>query len=196
MTSRGGIVPNVGQIEPERVQIFTMAAIVFNILLAMAARRDGYTNLVAIERLGAPFGEVQESIVRGIELPSARKGAFHRNSNPVPKGHSPTFQVRGQMIGPLWQVVNKDRSSRFEHTDRLVDPSKAPIQVLGHSQFVLGRAIAVVLAEVEWRVRENGVDRVVAKGRKKRQAVSLVHYSSLRAECRLHRGFVGGDYRV
>ena len=94
------------------------------------------------------------------------------------------------------QIVDEHRAAGLEHANRLVHPSEAPVEVVGSVQFVLVRPVAVVLSKVEWGIGKNRIYAPVPDRRKQGHAVALVHGASFGTECRLHRSWVGGDYRV
>lgn len=79
------IIPEVRQIQSERVQVLSVTAVIFHVLFAVAALWDWKPHGVAIKRLRRAFREIEKSVMRGIKLLTAREGALHGNCDPMPE---------------------------------------------------------------------------------------------------------------
>ena len=88
---RRGVLPEVREIQTGRVQVLAVTAVVLDLLAAMPALWDG--NPDSVEGRRHSLGEVEQRVVRGVELPPARKRALHRHGNPMSKGHSGGLKV-------------------------------------------------------------------------------------------------------
>jgi hypothetical protein len=75
MSGWSRIIPEIGEIQPERVQEFSMTAVILNILSAMTAHWNREPD--AIERRWGAFREIKQGVVGGIELSPSGEGAFH-----------------------------------------------------------------------------------------------------------------------
>lgn len=137
-----------------------MAAVVLHVLLAVATLWNRKSD--TIERRRVALREVQQSVMRRIKFSPAWKCAFHRHRDPMTEFHLLLFQMPGEMERPLRQIVNEDRAARFKHADTFVKPTAAPAKIFAVLQIVFITAVPVILAEIEWRISENRVDRLVA----------------------------------
>jgi len=182
VTRRRGIFPNIGQIEAERIEKLTVPAVVLDITPTVAADGYGLADIVAVERRGLTLGEIEQRVVRGVELLSAWKCAFHGDGNPMSEKHSFGFKVCRQVVGPLRQIVDEDGSTGLHDPDALVDPCVAPVQVILASQVVGLAASSVIFAEIEWRVCEDRLDGFIADGFQQVQAVSVIQRPAARGE--------------
>lgn len=150
VASRARVIPKICKIQAERVQVLSVAAVILDVLSAVTAGR--YRKPNTIESVWIAFGEIQQRIVSRVEFPSSRKCAFHGKRNPMAECHVPAFEMMREPVCLLRDVVDEDRPPGLQNAQALVNPLKAPIQVVVAVQKILMSAITVVLSEVERRV--------------------------------------------
>lgn len=167
-----GVVPEVSKIEPLWIEILTVSAIVLQISPAMAARRHRDTD--AVEYARPALREVNQGIMRRIKLLPPRKGALHRESDPVTKLHW-AVQMCGEMIGPSWKGVDEEGSARNKGPATFVNPLEGPAQIVLVLPVVF-EAVPVFLVEIERGVRKDRIDGFGPNGGKEVQAVCLKHH--------------------
>lgn len=120
-----------------------------------------------------------------VELSSSGERALHGERDPVAELHAPLLDVRGQVIAPLGQDVDEERAPRRDHPDGLVDPLERPLQIVEPRQVVLHGAPTVVLPEIEGRIREDAVDRLVPERGKEVEAIGRVEKTEVGDQARL-----------
>ena len=178
-----GVRPEIRQIHPRGVHLVSMASIVPDFTAAVPAGLDRQAELVEYARRAA--GMVEKGIVRRIELLPAWPGAFHGQRNPVPEVE-PLSHDRSELHCKLRRGVEKERSARFQDTAALEDPPAAPGQVFGPCSCVVV-AVLVVLADVERRIGEDGVDDLRLHAFEHPEAVGIVEDSMGGGQEWLHR---------
>jgi hypothetical protein len=117
------IVPKVGKVQTGWIEILAMPSVVFDVFSAMATLRNWKAK--PIESLRNAFREIEQSIMRRIELVSPWKRSLHGQGNPMPEGHLPFFQMSSQMVSPLRKDINENCSSWLYQADELIDQRKA-----------------------------------------------------------------------
>lgn len=180
MTGGGSVVPEVAEVEPERVKVLAMSPVVLDVLAAVPALRDRQSH--AVESRRGPFRKVKQRVMGGVKLPSPWEGPFHRYGDPMAEFHPAPFQMNCQVTGPLRQVIDENAAARPHYPDAFVDPAVAPVEVFVLVEAVKVGPVPIVLAQVERRVGKNGVDAVVFEGGKQIEAVSLVDRAEIRGE--------------
>src|ERR1022692_2407999 len=175
------ILPEVGQVDSERVQIFSVSAVILDIFLAVSALRNRKPN--TIESLRIPLGEIEQGVMGWVQLPASGKRALHRNGDPMPKRHALLFEMSGHVKAPLWQVVNENSAAWLHHTYALIHPAVAPLQVVASVEGVFLLAVPVILRKIEWGIGEDRINRAVLDRSKEIKAIGIVDRAESRAEC-------------
>src|SRR5437870_3679287 len=93
VTSRRGVVPKIGEVEAQRVEVLPVPAVVLDVPSAVTARRDRQAHMV--ERPRVALRKVEQGVMRGVELPTTRERALHRQGNPVTERHAQLIKMVG-----------------------------------------------------------------------------------------------------
>jgi hypothetical protein len=108
--------------------------------------------------------------MRGIKPPRYRQAAFHFNSYGMPELHPALHQMRPDQDVPARQVVDEQRTARFQDADALAQPEFAPIDIFGVAARIV-RPAPINLPKIERRIGKN---RIGDPGRKTRQDIETV----------------------
>jgi hypothetical protein len=102
----------------------------------------------------------------------------------VAEEQPPVFQVGSKPVSPLRENVYKQPPTRLHDAHALVNPRKAPLQVLTRFQVIFNLSVAIDLSKVEGWVGENAINGFIFEGGKQIEAIGLVKGSSARQESR------------
>ena len=94
MSDRRNIIPNVCQIDAQRVHGFSMSAVIFDFAAAMATGFDGGSELPKC--FGLSFGIVKEAVMAGIQAVFDRQAKFDIDRDPMSERQPPFHQVASQ----------------------------------------------------------------------------------------------------
>ena len=165
--------PEIGQIHSLSIHLVSVTTVISDLLSTMPAFFYWQPNLV--ENTGRAPSVIEERIVCRIQLLSARIGALHCKSDPMSEVQF-LFHDRGKLYRKFGCSINKESSSRFQHTAAFVNPGPAPGQIRIAIHFVVV-AILVVLPNIEWRIGKNGIDDLGLHALQDMEAVGVVEDS-------------------
>ena len=100
---------------------------------------------------------VEQTVVAGMKTPGYRKTCAHLDRNPMPEIETLLLQKRTEKNIPFWQIVEEQGTTWFEDSHTFRQPLFAPFNVMTLWQRIIS-ALAVLFANVERWVCENGVD--------------------------------------
>src|SRR5690606_38999580 len=99
--------------------------VILQLSSAVTARRDRHSQFVDRARLALCV--VENSVVSWIKASPAWIGVFHRQGDPVSECHTELcVEHVSYRDEPLWDVVDEDRATRLEDSDRLREPHLGP----------------------------------------------------------------------
>ena len=174
--------PEIRQIHSLSIHLVSMTAVISDFLSAMPAFLYWQPNFV--ENTGRAPGVVKERIVCRIQLFSTWIGALHCKSDPMSEVQF-FFQDRGKLYRKFGCSIDKERSSRFQHSATFVNPDPAPGQVRIAIHHIVV-AILVVLPDIERRIGKNGIDDLGLHALQDMEAVGVVEDSVRRGQKWLH----------
>lgn len=79
-----GVLPKIGQIQPFRIQLVTVTAIILDLAPTVTACGNGQSDF--IECLGIASGKIKQGIVGRVEFLPSWESPFHRERDPMAKG--------------------------------------------------------------------------------------------------------------
>lgn len=154
MPVRRSVLPEVGKVQPCRVQFVPVASIVLYLASAVPTSGNGDPNLVEGLRL-AP-GVIQEGVMCGVKASPSAVCAFHGYCYPVPEVQ-PLVHKPGESDGQFRESVKEKGSTGFQDPGAFMYPLLTPCVILDFLNLVV-EPVLVVLAKIKRRVRKNGIN--------------------------------------
>ena len=165
--------PEISQIHSLSIHLVSMTAVISDFLSTMPAFFYWQPNFV--ENTGHASGVIEERIVCWIQFFSAWIGALHCESDPMSEVQF-FFHDRGKLYRKFGCSIDKESSSRFQHSATFVNPDPAPVQIRIAIHHVVV-AILVVLPDIERRIGKNSIDDLGLHALQDMEAVGVVEDS-------------------
>jgi hypothetical protein len=99
-----------------------------------------------------------------MEPPWNRETCRNLNSNPMAEVHPKFRQICSEKNVPFRQVVEEESPTWLYHSNTFGNPRFAPLKIRC-IRFLIIAALAILLAQIERRISENGVDNFVLYAR-------------------------------
>ena len=135
----------------------------------MATRGDRDAN--AIERSRRAFREVEQRVMSRVQLAPAGVRALHRQCDPMLECEGFTHE-RAESQREFRRRVKEKRPAGLDDSRAFVDPCFTPLEILSARNVVI-KPVLVILAKIEWRICEHGINNFGSHVRQDAQAVGL-----------------------
>jgi hypothetical protein len=131
-----------------------VSAIVLDLSATVTAGFYGGSDLV--EGLGLALRVIEKAVVGGVKATGDREGVRHGDGYPVSESQSSPDHMSAEHDVPFRQIIEEERTSGLQDSDAFIHPSIAPGKIVVLIEIIL-ECVAVILLEIEGRIREHGV---------------------------------------